>query len=252
MFESVDLLAVSVVGGALLAGGTVKGVLGIGMPLVAVPVMAYVVPVPVAISLVSVPIVASNALQMFQGAGAAAAVRRFWPLMASLVIGILVGARLLASLNPERLYLALGGMLLAFVAANVVSLRHVRVGARAERVAQPVVGLIAGLAGGLSSFYGPPVIMFMVTLRLTKEVFIPSMATIYLCGSVPLYASLSVYRILGLREAALSVICLVPVFAGLIIGRRIRDRLAQDTFRHLVMGMLVVIAVDLIRRGIGP
>ena len=54
---------VAVVLFAFIAGGTVKGVLGIGIPLVAVPLLVEIMPPATTISLLVIPILAANVWQ---------------------------------------------------------------------------------------------------------------------------------------------------------------------------------------------
>ena len=49
---------------AVLAGGLVKGTIGFGMPMVALPIIAFAVPVTTAMILLCAPIFLTNFLQM--------------------------------------------------------------------------------------------------------------------------------------------------------------------------------------------
>ena len=92
----------------LLLAGSVKGTLGIGMPLIAVPMMSLLVPVPVAVALLPLPILIANIWQAFHGGWFWPSVRRFWPLIVCMFAGVMLGARLLASLDRSLLYLVIG------------------------------------------------------------------------------------------------------------------------------------------------
>lgn len=52
---------------ALLLGGTTKGALGVGLPLVAIPILSLGMPAPQAIALLVMPVLLSNILQALQG-----------------------------------------------------------------------------------------------------------------------------------------------------------------------------------------
>ena len=233
----------------LLAGGVVKGVVGIALPLVTVPVLALVYPVPLAVSTMAVPIIASNILQMGQGVGWRGAVARFWPVMLGVVAGVLAGAQMLVALDEARLSVTLGAILVLFVALHFAPF-DIAVPPRRERPIGLAVGGVAGLLGGLSSFYGPLLVMFLMTLRLAKDVFIPSIATLYLTGALSLYGSLAAYRILGWREALISAAALVPVYAGMRLGRHLRDRLDERVFLRALHITLALIGITLVLRGV--
>src|SRR5947209_3347257 len=98
---------------AALAGGIVKGVLGMGLPMVAVPLLSMAMPVPQAIALLSVPTVSSNFWQTFEGGRFCAALQRFWTLLAALCVGIAFGTRLLVSGDPRTTQAVLGSVVIA-------------------------------------------------------------------------------------------------------------------------------------------
>src|SRR6266851_4931839 len=89
-------------------GGLVKGVTGVGLPLVLVPLATQFVDVPVAVALVSVSMVATNIQQTAEGGGAAAAVRQLWPIVIPLAIGVVLGTHLLISIDRRTLNLVVG------------------------------------------------------------------------------------------------------------------------------------------------
>jgi uncharacterized membrane protein YfcA len=232
-----------------LLSGMVKGVLGIGLPLIGVPLLSFLVPVPTAIALLSIPILLSNLWQMFQGEGLGEAVRRFWPLLLALIVGITIGARLLVGFDQATIDPLLGGLLIVISLVNLVAWRP-RISPSMERTLSPAIGLAGGLLGGMTSFFGPPIVLYMVSLRLPREHFISAIAVAYLCGVVPLNVSLAVYEFLTLDEALISLAAMVPVFAGLVIGQRLRRLLPQEVFRKTLLIVLMVIGAMLIRRAL--
>jgi uncharacterized membrane protein YfcA len=246
MLESLPpLSALALAAFGLFAGGLVKGVVGIGLPLIAVPVIALVFPVPVAVSVLALPILGSNLLQTRQGVGPKPALERFWILILCLIVGILAGAQMLVALDEARLNLVLGGLLLGFVALQLLPLR-IEVPPGRERPVGVVVGLAAGLVGGLSSFYGPLLVMFLMTLRLPKETFIPSIALLYLIGGSTLYASLAAYSFLTPPVLLASLAGFAPVYLGLEIGKRLRGHLDETLFMRAVQLVLAVIGLSMI------
>ncbi|WP_119166289.1 sulfite exporter TauE/SafE family protein [Algihabitans albus] len=234
---------------ALLLGGTVKGTIGIGLPLVSVPLLAMQLPVPTAIAVLGLPVLISNLVQMNVGGGLRPAVARFWPLLAALVCGILIGAHLLAAIDERRLSLFLGCLVIVFALLNLVGGR-LTIPLSAERWIGPPLGFAAGVLGGLSSFFGPPVVMYFVALKMPKTSFVSAIALIYFAGTLPLYAAMAWLSLFGLPEVALSALALLPVGVGLWIGQHLRQRLPQDLFSRLVLVLLTVIGATLIWRAL--
>lgn len=242
-------LTLCVATGGLFLGAFAKGVTGVGLPLVAVSVASLVLPVPAAISLLALPILVSNFFQSRQGDGAVVSLRRFWPVLLMTVIGILLGVKTLVSIDEQRMSIILGSLLLSVITLQILPIQ-ITIPARREKGIGAGIGLIAGLIGGLSSFYGPLLAIYLVTLRLPKSLFIPAIGTLYFCAGLTLYASLALYEFLTLPILAASLSALVPVYAGMKLGSSFRDRLNERRFRQAVLLMLGAIGASLIYRSL--
>lgn len=249
MLAHLTLTQILLIAGILVIAGMIKGVLGVGLPLVAVPLISQVVPVPLAIMILALSTVVSNAFQAFQGGNLVGVLRRFWTLFVPLIVSLVIAARLLVALHDRTLSIILGSLLLLFTilswfpAILQVKIQH-------EKVMNPVVGTISGVLGGVSSFYGPALLMYMVALRLPKDFFISAISTAYFLGALPLIVSLMVYGAMGRDEFALSTVSLVPVFAGLLIGQVIQRRMPQEAFRKGLFVILLLTGASLILRAI--
>lgn len=233
----------------LLLAGMTKGVLGVGLPLIAVPLLSQIVPVPLAIMTLAVSTVVSNGVQAFQGGNIVAVLRRFWTLFTPLVVALFAGARLLVDLDPRLLGLILGTALLVFTLLNQFP-RLLEIKVRQERAMSPLIGAVSGLLGGVSSFYGPPILMYLVALKLPRDIFISAVSVALFMGALPLVISLMVYGMMGRDEFILSCLSAVPVMVGLLIGQLIQRRMPQEAFRKGLLVILVLTGVSLILRAL--
>src|SRR4051812_7308422 len=96
----------------VLLGGLTKGIIGLGMPLVSVPLLSYVMPVREAVALMAMPMLLTNTYQMFNAGRMALVVTRFWTLLLALALGIALGGYFLTSLASSALGLVLGTIVL--------------------------------------------------------------------------------------------------------------------------------------------
>ncbi|MGD9617686.1 MAG: sulfite exporter TauE/SafE family protein [Alphaproteobacteria bacterium] len=108
--------ALAVLIGICILGGSAKGALGIGIPLLAVPLTAPFMDLPAVMALLTVPIFATNLGQAIEGAGTRAALLRLWPTLLAVVAGTVTGVHLLVSIDRTMLNGAVG-VLLVLVAA---------------------------------------------------------------------------------------------------------------------------------------
>lgn len=244
-----DIEFLLAVAGILFLGGWIKGVIGLGLPLVSVPLLTYLLPVPVAIFVLAVPVLVSNCYQATRGGLLVEALQRFWPLLTAMMLGVALGAQLLITLDERSLYLILGTMvtLLGFI---YLFGGNLMISARFERGTGVAVGFGSGLLGGVSSFLGPPIVLYLVALHLGKELFIVALALVFFLGGVPLYGTLAASDIVGWDEILLSALGVLPVMLGVFAGQRLRRVMPQELFRRVVLAVMVIMGLLLIRRGL--
>lgn len=229
--------------------GTVKGILGIGVPVVSVSLLSMVISVPAAVALLPVPILLSNLYQSLFGGKVDSTFRRFGLLIAALVIGTFVGARLLIDIDQRALIGIVGTAVLIFAVSGHFP-AHMRLGRRGERWLATPVGFLAGVLGGMTTFFGPPLIMFLFALNLDKDEFVGTISTVYLCAAVPLAVALGMFGIMGPQEYLWSTVAAAPLFLGVLIGQWLRTRISQSAFRRGLLLMLLVVGVRLLYRAV--
>ena len=230
-------------------GGFTKGIVGLGLPLVAVPLLSFFMPVPQAISVLILPILATNVYQALRSGKILEALRRFWPVILFLAIGIPIGTFGLTSLNRSYLDFALGTIVIVFALANLVP-GAFTIRPQHERWLAPVFGIGAGIIGGISGQYGVPIGVYLLAIKVSKETFIATMAVALGLGGIALLVSFASFGVLRAHELLYSAVATVPALAGIAIGERLRDRLSQETFRKAVLLVLIISGVVLIRRAL--
>ena len=233
----------------LLIAGVVKGILGIGVPVVSVSLLSLAISVPMAVSLLPVPILLSNIWQSFHGGRFTSTLKRFGPLIAALFIGTFAGARLLVDIDQQVLLGIVGAAVLAF-AVSAYFPRHLRISRRAARWLGVPIGFFAGVLGGMTTFFGPPIIMFLFALNLDKDEFVGTISTVYLCAAVPLAAALGMFGFMGPQEYFWSSVAAAPLLLGVLLGQWLRTRVSQSAFRRGLLVMLVLVGVRLIYRAV--
>lgn len=232
-----------------LAAGAVKGTLGIGLPLVAVPLLATVLDLPTAVALMVVPVLTSNIIQALQGKRKIETLRRFFPLLLTLVPGAIIAAQFLSSVDLRTGSLVLGIIVVLFSLSQLVPVRF-EINKRQERYLNPAVGLVAGFLGGLSNLFGPPLIMYLVALKLEKDAFVTTIGLLFVVASATLYTTLAAVGVLTFDNAVGSLVAAIPVMAGVFIGTRLRSRIPQKTFERVLMVVLILVGLNLIRRAL--
>jgi len=234
---------------AFLGGGLVKGLSGIGMPLAALPILSFGFSVPQSVALISIPIVITNIRQATKNGGAWNVVKRFWRLQIAIAITLVFSSRWMVTLDETLLLLTAGGALIISVFLMGVGGRY-QFPARHERWGGVVVGVAAGVLGGVSSLFGMPVVLFLASLKVSKDEFITSIAVIYLCAAVPFAIGLFYHGAMLPADAFASTLAVIPALLGLEVGRRMIRNVNDAVFRKILLSVLLLMGVSMILRGL--
>jgi uncharacterized membrane protein YfcA len=219
---------------ALLAGGFVKGIVGIGLPLVSMPLLTYGFSLKTGVALMVLPMMTTNLFQAFQGGMFLASLQRFWPLLVTLLVAVSLSTKLLVVL-PQQLLCLVVGLVIIVVPSIAQLFPGLRIPSRWEKPSGAVAGLAAGFIGGISGFYGPLIIVYLVWLRLAKDFFVAAVSLMFFVGAVGLGAGLVGFGVSGTDEVVASGFVCLPCFLGLWLGQKLRVGFGERTFGRLLL-----------------
>ena len=128
-----------------LLAGLVKGVVGLGLPTLAMALLALAMPPAQAAALLILPSLVTNVWQMRPWPTLAPMTRRLRSMQAGVVVGTLGGAWLLGAPAGAWAMQALGAALVVYGLWGLSGARVSQVPAGAERVLGPLVGAVTGL-----------------------------------------------------------------------------------------------------------
>ena len=113
-----------------------------------------------------------------------------------------------------------------------------------------VVGLFAGVLGGLSSIWSPPVAMYLLARNVSKAEFIGATGFLFLAGSLPLAIGLSFAGVLTIETVLHSLMGLIVVLIGFRIGEMLRNHVPQGIFRKIVLWAFLIMGARLLAIGL--
>ena len=245
-----DALTFIVITLSMVLGGTVKGITGIGLPIVAMAFILNFVDPKVTLAILVLPILVTNLWQAARAGNIMQPLRRFWLMTLTFLVCLFIGARLVVALDTNVLFAVLGVCVVVFSASNLIRPRVHPLNPSAERWAGPLAGGLGGILGGLSTIWGPPMMMYLVMLKLDKDTWIRTVGLIWFAGAIPLTIAYWQNGVLNATTAPLSAYACVPGMIGIWIGELVRDRIPQETFRKVMLAALVIIGLNLIRRAV--
>ena len=238
---------------AIFLGGTSKGIAGIGLPIITMPIIFTLdlLPAKDTIAFVVMPILITNLWQALRsGGGLLESLKEHWLLIVVFLPCLYLGSRMLAGMDTGTVFLVLGCIVIVFAASNMWKPNLEPLTPKTRRWAAPLAGVTGGLLGGLSSVWGPPIIMYMVMLRMPKDVWVRSVSLVYVVGAVPLAAFYWSNGVLNPSNVYLSTAACIPGMLGTLMGEQIRKVINEDVFRKALLVLLFVIGLNMVRRAV--
>lgn len=232
-----------------LLAGTVKGAIGIGLPTTVIAILSQFVDPRMAVALGLFPIVLANLWQIHREGGWRAALARYWPFSVSLAVSILLFSDVAADMRPQTIIMITGIGIALFSGVNLIR-RPPPLPARWERPAQVIAGIAAGLAGGLTGLWAPPMVILLLSLRIDKSEFVRASGLLLFLGGMPLMAGYAWNGLLTREIFLWSLAMLIPTFIGFSIGERVRRKMADARFQHAVLIFFLLMGLNMIRRGL--
>jgi len=238
-----------IVGAAYLLAGFVKGVIGLGLPTVSLAILAATIGLNEAMALMLIPTLVTNLWQGFVGGALAAIVRRIWPLLVILPVGIWFGTDVLARSEAWLLSGLLGVLLCVYSAVSLATPQMPPPG-RWERPLSPLIGAATGLSAGMTGSSAVPGVLYLQALGLGRDHLVQAMGIMFTVNTVALAVGLAGHDLLPVNLGILSAVALAPAFLGMMLGQRVRTRLPEQRFRRIFFGALLILGLYLGARAI--
>lgn len=243
-------LSLAVIALAFLAAGLVKGATGLGLPPVAMAILAIAMPPVEAASLVVLPSLLANLWQTFDGAKLVPLVRRLWPLLLAAILTTLAGAGWLAAGDGTLATTVLGIVLMLYATSGLVRAPFA-IGATTQRWAGPLVGTLTGAATAATGVSSVPVTPYLQAIGLEREELIQAMGLSFTVSTVALGVNLSLSHAVPLSPSWSLAAALVAAGGGVWAGTRVRRRVDEATFRRIFLVVLFGLGLFLVARAVG-
>jgi uncharacterized protein len=242
--------AISIIASTFLLAGMVKGVIGMGLPTVAMGLLALVMPPVEAAALLVVPSLVTNVWQLVAGPSFIAVLKRFSAMMVAVCVGTVAGIGLLTGGAGAIATAALGAVLAAYGVVGLVAARFV-VSARSERWLSPIVGLITGVLTGATGVFVIPAVPYFNSLGLAKEDLIQTLGLSFTVSTLALAVGLMATGQFKAALATGSLLALLPALGGMFFGQYVRNRLKPEVFRRWFFIGLLILGTYMVVRAAG-
>ena len=210
----------------MLLATLIRSTFGFGEALIAVPLLAFFIPLQLAVPLALLVSITVAAIVVVQDWNKIHWISAGWLVLATL-FGIPLGIILLTSSHQRVVKAALGAVILAFSIVSLIGRIPLEL-KREHRGWLLLCGFCAGILGGAYGMNGPPLVIYGIMRRWTAQHFRATLQGYFLPASL---ISMGGCWLAGLWTPAVThyyllslPVTLVGVFAGRAINRRLRGR----------------------------
>lgn len=244
MSHAMDWTGLIIGAAAMAGGGVLKGAIGAGAPILAVPILALLYDVPFAVAMFIMPNILGNLWQSWLYR-AHVLPRRFLFLFAGGgAVGVFLGSLVLAWLPGDLLLAGLAAVVFLYLGVRLAKPGWVLNRRTGERLAMPA-GLLGGLMQGAGGVSAPASVTFLNAMRLDRLEFIATIAVFFVVMGLVQLPTLVAFGIFTPERAALSLAAAVPLFGAMPLGAWLARHLSKEVFDRIILALLTVIALRL-------
>lgn len=229
---------VALVLGTFLLAGLVKGIVGFGLPIVALALLANTLGLKTAIALIVVPGIVMNIWQATVGGAHKVIFKRIWTMLILACPFVYVGVSLLAHADP-RYATGLFGVLLILYTTYSLARAQIKPPPAWESWLTPINGALSGIAYGFTGSMMVPGVIYLQALGLDRNILVQSLGITFLLMTCVLAVSLSSHDLLPADSGLLSALALIPAGLGMMAGQRIRNHISEELFRKIFFWALL-------------
>lgn len=237
------------VGLAVAVGATMQRISGMGVGLIAAPVLSLLLgPVDgvLLVNLLAVINAATNTWGMRDDVDW----RKFWPIALALPFGVFPGAWVIAHVSPNVLLVLVGALLL--LALSIVTLGKRYVPDVEGVVPAAISGVIGGFMNTLAGVAGPAITVYAHAARWPQRVYAATLQPIFLVAGA---LSFTVKELTGAAdvsaiEPALWATTLVALAVGIVVGKLLAPRVPSDIAHKIALALAFLGGATALVRGL--
>ncbi len=220
--------------------GTIKGVVGLGLPPVVLGILTALTGIHSAMAMVALPALITNFYQAVSGSHGKLLWQDHWHFFLAATMSIALGCWLALQVNPANMSLVLGLLLFSYAVLGLTKIT-LSIDKRWEPTAGFTLGIANGVFTGLTGSSAVPGVFYLQSVGLPKDKLIQAMGILFTCSSLGLSIGLFWMNILTISTGVISLIALIPAIIGMIIGGKIRSLISVQLFQRIFFFSLLLL-----------
>ncbi len=215
-----------------IMAGLIKGVIGLGLPTVAMGLLGLAMAPSQAAALLIIPATLTNLWQLAFGGHLKGLIKRLWSMLLMIFLGTAVGTLAIGMAGGHWVVRGLGAALLLYALSGLL-LPTLHVRPRHESWLGPVCGVITGIITSATGVFVIPAVPYLQALGLNRDQLVQALGLSFTVSTLALAGGLFWRGALGGGELSASLLALVPAMLGMWLGQWLRQRISAVLFKRV-------------------
>ncbi|MCH1428920.1 MAG: sulfite exporter TauE/SafE family protein [Alphaproteobacteria bacterium] len=238
-FEPYSFLMIASIMLALVLSGSVKGVFGIGFPVVAMAILPLFITPISAITVIALPIVVTNIQQLFSEKEWRHIIIKYRYMALFMLLASFLSSQILTQISVDLITAIIGFALALFA---IYSLFNFTLPITTHSVWQIIAGASSGLLSGMTGIQSTAIIYF-ASLDISRNEFVGAVGYIFLVGGLGLSIGLINNNLLNSSTVILSLFGVLFSVVGFKLGSLLRPYIHSELFKKLLFLLMLIIGM---------
>lgn len=230
---------------ALMLSAFIKGSLGMGFSTICLAMLANVIELKTAISIVVLPSMLSNVIVMIEAGNLKISLRLFLSMILAAIPGMAVGLQLLQQ-TDNTLSISILALVLIVYGCWGWANHQFRIDDKFISKLNPLVGFTTGMVNGATGSQIFPVMPYLLSLNISKDVLVQTINLSFTLNSLIMLGFLYKMNSLDTDSIFTYALGIVPVAIGVWLGGKVRKRIPEARFKRIVMVLIISLGLMLL------
>jgi len=226
-------------------GGALKGLAGLGMALISVPVIGLLYDPVLAAIIVAIPLIVSNVRQGLFSGNLFFTVRNYNPFFITMCVTMGPTVYFSTLLPTTYISVLLGTLSITYALMNL-GFKLPSIADSKDSTAQIFFGAAAGFAGGFSGLIAIPLAFYVISRKIEKQIAVSVMGLAFLISGVALFVGHLSNGNLTCQLLLLSIVATIPGLVGTFTGEVFRNHVNTHVFRKILLIVIFAIGIKIL------
>ena len=237
MINEVSIIIVGFI--IILLSGLIQGITSFGFSLVAVPLLAIIMPLKIVVPMLVIFSLIMNSIILYNIRDYIN-LKKITLLVISAIIATPIGANILLNVDEKILQLIVG----IIVTISAISFHFgYKIKVRNEKIAYIPVGIMSGILNGSVSLSGPPIILFLTNQRVEKQNFRATLTAYFWILNIVTIITYIIKKMISTEVLIFTGYLLPALLIGVVIGIRFGNKIKEDNFEKITILLIIAMGI---------